>query len=218
MSVTPSYCASCKCGKVEFTLSGKHILAPNCCCNDCVTAAYFVDAKAKAAGVENTSAFVSGNNQAATMVMWPSSGIQLVKGKEYIKYFKLRSKSPACRCYADCCKTTVIGLAGTGFPIPNVGIPFNRSTLSPEYPASYYSLTSEIQRKDEFPTSSIKMSSSLPLGAVCKLAGALMFGGGKSKDDNFRSLFTSQPPDDEIEIAGEPAYRAAGFDTSKIKF
>lgn len=29
--------ATCKCGKVDITLSKGYLIAPNCCCNNCVT-------------------------------------------------------------------------------------------------------------------------------------------------------------------------------------
>jgi hypothetical protein len=76
------YKAACACGHVELTLTGRPVIIPNCCCNDCVTAAYYVDKKAKQNGKHNTSNFEPNNTQSTVQVMWPPSGILLVKGKE----------------------------------------------------------------------------------------------------------------------------------------
>ena len=122
----PDSVATCKCGKVEFQLTGEPLITPNCCCNDCVIAAHFVDEKAKAAGVENISGMVEGNPQSATMCLWPASGIKLVKGGELIKGYKLRPSSKTQRCYTSCCCTTVVAVTGDQLPTAGLGFPFNR--------------------------------------------------------------------------------------------
>lgn len=37
MSTEQEWHATCKCGKVDVSLSKGYVMTPNCCCNDCVT-------------------------------------------------------------------------------------------------------------------------------------------------------------------------------------
>jgi hypothetical protein len=45
-----------------------------------------------------------------------------------------------------------------------------------------------------------------------------MFGLGRCTDVATLEAIMVEPPEAELEIVGETTYRAAGFDTSKIKF
>ena len=99
--------AKCKCGEVEFQLTGEPLFnAPWCCCDDCVTAALYVDNKAKAEGKTNISCLEVDNPQTQVHALFPVDSIRLVKGGDKICKFKNKPGSNAVRTYTSCCYTT----------------------------------------------------------------------------------------------------------------
>lgn len=213
---TDTYSCKCRCGEVEFHLIGRHILSPNCCCNDCVTAAYFVDEKAKAAGVENISCFEQGNNQAAAMVYWPSKNVKYVKGKDKIVRFKLRESSTSYRSYTSCCYTTVIAKLGAKLKNANIGIAFNRNCMTPPYRASNYAKINEIVNKSEFAgEATLRIVKSFTWGGWGKFLKAKYFGGGACDDEETQRIICRRIAAD-VEVAGKAAYEACHFDTKHI--
>jgi hypothetical protein len=99
--------AKCKCGEVEFQLTGEPVFnGPWCSCNDCVTAAHYVDNKAKAEGKTNISSLEVGNPQTQSHALFPVDAIRLVKGGANIRFFKNKPGTNAVRTYTSCCCTT----------------------------------------------------------------------------------------------------------------
>ena len=205
--------SSCKCGKVQFEMKGAPLMAPNCCCNDCVVSAKFIDEKAKNAGTENISNVLVGNDQTAAMVMWPSSGIKLIKGKEYIVKYKLRDTSTVYRAYTSCCNTVVVACTGEGLPTLSIGIPYNRQTLQPPVDATFFANTGEIPNKDSFPKNDIKIpfANTIPAGALCGVIGAACFGGGACKDNDTLIVLGANGGAD-VEVVGAEFYKKCGYE------
>ena len=65
------YIAQCKCKQVQFLLTGTPNFTPNCHCTDCVTAADYLDCKARRNKFINISHVVNDNPQAAALANFP---------------------------------------------------------------------------------------------------------------------------------------------------
>ncbi len=205
--------ATCKCGNVEFELRGECIMNNCCSCNNCVTAAYYVDRLARESQVDNLSYAEPGNPQAGCNVMYPPSKVKLLKGKEFLVCFKLRASSVALRSYTSCCKTVVCAILGEEFKAVKFGIPFNRATISPPLSDKGLFRTSvgEIQRPFEMPVDRIPRYKLVPWGVAVTLARIITFGsGGPSRDVDANAFFHTSATD-ITEVAGKDAYDACGF-------
>lgn len=211
------YTAKCKCGEVEFAISKPPILSPNCSCNDCVTAAYYVDTKAKRAGVENISLLEPGNPQSANMCICPPSGITLVKGRDKLAFFKLRPSSKSARCYTTCCYTTIVAGVGSNLPTVKVAIPMNRATLTPPVAADMRVNLRELVHPETFPKDNLLRSQTVPCSGMFTFICALCCGtGGPSPDPATHSLL-NMDISGVTDVAGKEAYAACGFSTENIK-
>ena len=213
--------ASCACGQVRFEVRGDPVLGVQCACNDCRAGASFVDAKAKAAGCRNTSAFERGSkDQVVFNCLFPHGGIKLVKGGELLRKFRLRDGKSAVHTYTDCCKTSVVNLCGPFiFVKMGVGVPFNYNTLSPPPPVSSRFARVNLQDaplpaavpKDKL----VNMKGGPPLGLLPIVLWHVLLAPHRFTDAATRALLAERCSiADVTEVAGDAAYIAAGYDAS----
>jgi len=211
--------ASCRCGEVEFELKGEpshHGGGPRCHCNDCVSAAVYVNGKAAAANCENISVLEEGNSQAAHYVFYRIPDIKLVKGGDKIMKYRMRPHSTSVRTYTSCCYTTVVCILGPkSLAIKNEKcVLFNFHTITPtiDCPKKYFCRIQckEAVRPADLPKDGIKNNSSIPIWFLTEAIGELLFGSRNNADVATRDLlFTDHST--ITEVAGAPAYEAAGF-------
>mmetsp|Transcript_20921 Transcript_20921/g.35280 ORF Transcript_20921/g.35280 Transcript_20921/m.35280 type:complete len:155 (+) Transcript_20921:43-507(+) len=152
------------------------------------------------------------------MMIWPSSGIKLVKGGENIAYFKLRTKGRTARCYTRCCYTPVVAIAGAKLPIMHIGIPMNRSSVSPPIETTRRINCKELVKPDEaLNEEKMSMSDLVPLSLLRPFICGLCCGVGKPPQDPDTLALLAIDIADVTEVAGVEAYRKCGFDTTNLK-
>ena len=201
--------AACKCGEVEFEFTSPPMFSNGCCCCDCVSAAFYVDGKAKEAGVENLSSLEDNNPQSALNVVFAPSCIRLVKGRDKIAFYRMKEKTNTMRTYTTCCYTTVCSCAGDTFMMAKGGISFNPHTVTPFPKTTYRCMAHRAQRP--LPQDNIKPYQVGPwkvLGQVMKI---MTIGTGGPSKDKVTHEFINYDSKKVTEVAGKPAYDAAGF-------
>mmetsp|Transcript_22745 Transcript_22745/g.31179 ORF Transcript_22745/g.31179 Transcript_22745/m.31179 type:complete len:230 (+) Transcript_22745:470-1159(+) len=217
--------ATCRCGEVEFELRGEPTHfggGPRCHCNDCVTAAVYVNNKAAAAGCENISVLEKGNPQAAHYLFYRIPDIKLVRGGDKIMKYRLRPQSTSVRTYTSCCYTTVICMLGPkSLAIKsekNVLINFNTVTPMVVCPKSHCSRIQckEALRPADLPNDGIVNNQAIPLWFLWDAIGEVVFGSKRNNDTETRELIFINHKT-VTEVAGGPAYEAAGYkDVSQL--
>lgn len=200
--------ATCRCGQVVFELTGDPFMAPVCCCNDCLAAAHYVDAKARAAGIDNISYLEPGNPQSCCNAVFDRAAIRLVQGGDLVRRFRLRPTSRYARTYTSCCYTTVPSIVGSRFVLTGIGSPFNFNTIQPPIPTDvrFRLLSYEAKRPKELPPD-VPTYWFAPWWALCRVLFRFLFGTEPTADPATRSLLDDG---DTEEIAGPDAYSAAG--------
>ena len=172
---------------------------PRCHCNDCVTAAVYVDNKAAMARCENISVLEKGNPQAAHYVFFRIPDVKLVKGGDKIMKYRLRPPSVSVRTYTSCCYTTLVCVLGPkSLAInneKNVLINFNAVTPPIVCPTSKCSRISckEALRPAELPNDGIKNHRSIPIWFLMEAVGELVFGSKRNDDPATRKLIFTDP-------------------------
>lgn len=219
-AVPEFYTSSCKCGEVSFELEGKPAFGPKCCCNDCIASLYYVDGKAKEAGVENISNAQSGNYQSVVNAVWRKSAIKCIKGADKIVYYKLRPKSTTLLTYTSCCYTPVICAAGRGFGgLLYTSFPFNRNTISPTFPAenlTFRGNTEDAVKPELLPKDGMKAYSPGPPFWVLMRVIKMKMTGGKPSDTKTWDEVLNREYEGITEVAGIAPYEAGGFKNVKM--
>jgi len=214
--------ASCRCGEVEFELTGMSShqgFGPRCHCNDCVTAAIYVNNKALSASHENISILEVGNPQAAAYVFHPIPNVRLVKGGDKIGMYRLRPNSSTIRTYTTCCHTIVISMLGAdslAIKLPKMAV-FNYNAISPAIDCSKTDAIriqcKEAARPKELPNDGIKNNRGIPLSFILVDVANVFLKSAKNNDPVTRALLYSVPST-VTEIAGGDAckyFNAYGF-------
>mmetsp|Transcript_10663 Transcript_10663/g.26135 ORF Transcript_10663/g.26135 Transcript_10663/m.26135 type:complete len:235 (+) Transcript_10663:66-770(+) len=113
----PDYVCACACGEVKFDLYGEPIecLESSCYCNDCTTAAVYMDEKAKQEGKKNMT-MRTDDGGGVGVSCWMLGNMSVSKGKNKLRGFKLSAGSKLCRVYTSCCDTYIILVGNSGAP------------------------------------------------------------------------------------------------------
>ena len=205
--------AACRCGQVEFELTGESShkgCGPRCHCNDCITAAIYVNNKALAANHENISVLENGNPQGAHYVFHPIANIRLVKGGDKIAKYRLRATTKTIRTYTTCCHTIVVSMLGAdslGIKLPKMAV-VNYNTITPAIECSKADATriqcKEAARPKELPNDGIANNLGIPFGFIFVDVFNLCFASTTIDDAATRALLYSDPRN-VTEIAGADA-------------
>lgn len=92
---------SCVCGKVQLEVSLQPILVAECYCNSCRDAA---GRMAKLPGAPK----VVGDNGSTHFVLYRKDRIRILKGREWLRNFRLGREAQTRRVIASCCNTPVL--------------------------------------------------------------------------------------------------------------
>ena len=211
-----AYVSCCRCRSVQLGFDAPPVYCVLCCCNDCVTAAHYIDKKAAASYHHNISFLELGNPKAARVAAFAPSAMTIIKGKEHIAQFKMRPSSRAIRTYARCCSTIMIGVAGSGYSHHGLTVPINLGTIevAPGQPPVQQECRvhvsecvgggMELPHGDRLPNYEHGSWNVLQTLARCRLLGT---GGVGGAADPLLSATSERVQ----EIAGRAAYESCGF-------
>ena len=87
---------ACPCGATAFGLSGDPIIATECHCTSCRTAAERMEALPDAAPIRAP-------NGGTPFVLWRKDRVRCMRGGEHLRSFRLSSDAPTERVVAACC-------------------------------------------------------------------------------------------------------------------
>jgi hypothetical protein len=91
---------SCACGKVQWQAIGAPIAAVACYCDDCQQGSRQIEALPNAPAVADA--------QGATQyLLYRKDRLECSKGRELLRAFRLREKSPTKRVVASCCNSAM---------------------------------------------------------------------------------------------------------------
>ncbi len=91
---------ACACGEVRLVVSGRPIIATECCCTSCRTAAGRLGALPGASGLLNA-------HGGTHFVLYRKDRIDILSGADCLAEFRLAADSPTRRIVATCCNTPV---------------------------------------------------------------------------------------------------------------
>ena len=116
----------CKCGKVQFELTGQPKLHAACCCNGCRLSGEYVQSRGGDSPLD-----VVGSLPTAFFV---HNDVKLIKGKDNIQAFVVIAGSKTRRFYCKSCKTA-LAMAPAGFPMIGLQTITLKSNKSGTWPA-----------------------------------------------------------------------------------
>jgi hypothetical protein len=91
----------CRCGKVQLALSGAPITVAECYCGSCRDAAARI-------GTLPGAPEVVGDHGSTHFVLYRKDRVQIVKGREWLRNFRLSPQAQTRRVIASCCNTPVL--------------------------------------------------------------------------------------------------------------
>lgn len=98
---------TCGCGQVALRVQGKPILTVECLCSDCQSAGQVLQAR------ENAPTILDANG-ATPFVMYRKDRVQLLRGADQLREYRLTGKSSTRRVVAACCNTPIFAEFAAG--------------------------------------------------------------------------------------------------------
>jgi hypothetical protein len=101
MTRSPIKTATCACGSVELTASGRPIVSAVCYCDECRKGADRIEALPNAGAVRDPDG-------GTAYILYRKDRIACIKGAELLKSYKLKETSVTNRVVATCCNSAMM--------------------------------------------------------------------------------------------------------------